>query len=72
MAVLVPTNDNVSTKRNVLKVYGMRAVSGHSSEIDQSKLATRLKPEHYDLMSAITHKTRADLLPSIFRLGIVP
>eukprot|EP00972_Heterocapsa_arctica_P052987 7802063-Heterocapsa_arctica.AAC.1 len=74
MAVLVatPDHEDVSTKRHVLKIYGMRAVSGHSSEIDQSKIATRIRTEHYDLMSAITHKTRAHLIPSILKLGIKP
>eukprot|EP00972_Heterocapsa_arctica_P107064 15772709-Heterocapsa_arctica.AAC.1 len=72
MAVLVATGNDVSAKRTVLVVYGMRAVSGHSSDIDQRKLATRLRPEHYALMSAITHKTRSDLIPNLFKCGLIP
>eukprot|EP00972_Heterocapsa_arctica_P010813 1585392-Heterocapsa_arctica.AAC.1 len=74
MAVLVaaPNHVDINTKRHVLKIYGMRAVSGHSSDIDQTNMATRVRPEHYALMSAITHKTRADFIPSILNMGIKP
>eukprot|EP00972_Heterocapsa_arctica_P109768 16162021-Heterocapsa_arctica.AAC.1 len=55
MAVLVgvPDAPDISTKQHVSMVYGMRAVSGHFDEIDQSKVATRIRDEHYPLMSAI-------------------
>eukprot|EP00972_Heterocapsa_arctica_P059756 8812419-Heterocapsa_arctica.AAC.1 len=74
MAVIVGVPDvpDFSTKQHVYMVYGMRAVSGDSDEIDQSKIATRIRDEHYPLMSAITHKTKAHLIPSIIKSGIRP
>eukprot|EP00972_Heterocapsa_arctica_P012447 1828975-Heterocapsa_arctica.AAC.1 len=50
----------------------MRAVSGHSDVIDQDKIATPVRDEHFPLMSAITRKTRAHLIPSIIKSGIMP
>eukprot|EP00972_Heterocapsa_arctica_P103905 15313806-Heterocapsa_arctica.AAC.1 len=50
----------------------MRAVSGHSDEIDQSKIANGLLDEHYHHLAAITHKTKAHLIPSIIKSGIRP
>eukprot|EP00972_Heterocapsa_arctica_P043369 6399618-Heterocapsa_arctica.AAC.1 len=50
----------------------MRAVNGHSDRIDQAKIATPVRDEHFPLMSALTHKTKAHLLPSIIRSGIMP
>eukprot|EP00972_Heterocapsa_arctica_P048678 7174788-Heterocapsa_arctica.AAC.1 len=42
MAVLVAAPDvpDPSTKLHVHQIYAMRAVSGHSDEIDQDKIAT--------------------------------
>eukprot|EP00972_Heterocapsa_arctica_P045322 6690250-Heterocapsa_arctica.AAC.1 len=50
----------------------MRAVNGHSDVINQDKVATPVRDEHFLLMSAITHKTRAHLLPGIIKSGILP
>eukprot|EP00972_Heterocapsa_arctica_P091999 13567037-Heterocapsa_arctica.AAC.1 len=74
MAVLVGVPDvpDVSTNQHVYMVYGMRAVNGHSDLIDQTKIATRIRDEHFHLLSAITHKTKAHLIPSIIKSGIMP
>eukprot|EP00972_Heterocapsa_arctica_P097560 14394409-Heterocapsa_arctica.AAC.1 len=74
MAVLVGVPDvpDISTKQHVYAVYGMLAVSGHSDEIDQSKIATRLLDEHYHHLATITHNTKAHLIPSIIKSGIRP
>eukprot|EP00972_Heterocapsa_arctica_P057614 8499992-Heterocapsa_arctica.AAC.1 len=74
MAVLVTAPDvpDPSTKLHVHQIYAMRAVSGHSDFIDQDKIATPLRDEHFPLMSTITHKTRAHLIPSIIKSVISP
>eukprot|EP00972_Heterocapsa_arctica_P005088 755641-Heterocapsa_arctica.AAC.1 len=70
--VAVPDVPDPSTKLQVHQIYGMRAVSGHSVLIDQDKIATRLLDEHFHLLSAITHKTKAHLIPGIVKSGILP
>eukprot|EP00972_Heterocapsa_arctica_P107247 15798418-Heterocapsa_arctica.AAC.1 len=50
----------------------MRAVNGHSTRIDQSKIAAPVTEAHFDLMSAITHKTRSRHLPDIIKYRILP
>eukprot|EP00972_Heterocapsa_arctica_P060725 8958426-Heterocapsa_arctica.AAC.1 len=50
----------------------MRAVNGHSVDIDARQLTTPILPEHAHLMSALRHKTKLGLLPGIFMQGIIP
>eukprot|EP00972_Heterocapsa_arctica_P008950 1314138-Heterocapsa_arctica.AAC.1 len=73
LAVLVGVPDvpDPSTKLHVYMIYGMRAVSGHSDLTDQNKIATRIRDEHFHLLSAITHKTNAHLIPSIIKSVIM-
>eukprot|EP00972_Heterocapsa_arctica_P109472 16118997-Heterocapsa_arctica.AAC.1 len=40
--VAAPDVPDPSTKLHVHQIYAMRAVSGHSDNIDQDKIATRL------------------------------
>eukprot|EP00972_Heterocapsa_arctica_P018057 2668902-Heterocapsa_arctica.AAC.1 len=74
MAVLVGVPDvpDPSTMLHVYMIYGMRAVSGHSDLIDQTNIAACIRDEHFHLLSAITHKTKAHLIPSSIKSGIMP
>eukprot|EP00972_Heterocapsa_arctica_P059559 8784123-Heterocapsa_arctica.AAC.1 len=74
LGVLVaePDTPDPSRKLNVFKIHAMRAVNGHSDVINQEKIATPIRDEHFPLMSAITHKTEARLMPAIINSGIMP
>eukprot|EP00972_Heterocapsa_arctica_P050529 7430536-Heterocapsa_arctica.AAC.1 len=79
MAVLVavpaegtPGSTDRSQKLRVYDIGAMRAVSGHSLRIDQTKIATPLLAQHANLLSALTHKTLASYIPDIIKYGLRP
>eukprot|EP00972_Heterocapsa_arctica_P095330 14060286-Heterocapsa_arctica.AAC.1 len=63
---------DLTQKLRVHTIHAMRAVNSHSLRIDQSKIACPVKAEHFELMSAITHKTQSRHLPRIIKYGILP
>eukprot|EP00972_Heterocapsa_arctica_P088022 12979680-Heterocapsa_arctica.AAC.1 len=67
MAVVcaVPTIADRTQKLRVFEIGAIRAVSGHTLDVDQSQIATPLTAEHAIYISALTHKTRADNIPDI-------
>eukprot|EP00972_Heterocapsa_arctica_P082117 12103816-Heterocapsa_arctica.AAC.1 len=74
LGVLVAEPDvlDPTMKLRAHAIYAMRAVNGHSHRIDQTKIATPVTEAHFDLMSAITHKTQSRHLPGIIKFGILP